>query len=795
MNDDWLFHYGELQQQPRKISKKALALGGYTAPLPNELGSRLPISEGGRNFLKLIAGGNETNGLKALTDTDLTSKLDDSWKKIDIPHDWQRDEPYVEDVNKAMTGSKPDSIGYYRKTFQLPKDDSDIFKTVINFEGVMGITDLWFNGAYLGRHNSGYSAFSYDISEMAHYGSEGTNVILLKVDKTSGSEGWWYEGAGLYRTVWLEQEASISLNRASAYIYTKKLTTSYAELGLECMVENNSENTQIIAPKIILDGQTMIQFEPQSINSLSSYTFKKSIKVTSPKLWSPENPQMYQAAFIIPNDEIDKKFGIRTFEYTTEGFFLNGTKYQLRGVCEHQDFAGVGIALNQDIVDYKVKLMKKMGVNAWRSTHHFASPELLQACDKYGVILINENRLLESTPWRINDLERAVKASRMHPSLAFWSIANEELSGNTAVGSRIAAKLVRTIKKYDFEHLIISAELLTPSGELNADYLENLDVLGVNYPEAEVMGPSAKRIKQRYPDLPMMSTENASYFSTRGVYQDNLEKSQCNNLGSYFSMVLPGIRKKGDPGLGGTAHPERTLQYMKENPYMGGVFLWTAFDYYGEPAPFGWPAISSQFGIADLCGFPKDYYYYYQANWTNKPMVHVMPSWNKKQIEIDDKGMTNVRAFSNAAELELFINHQSFGKQLVKDGQVNWHVQYQSGSLVVKAYQNNQEVASDSQYSNMELKNITCDKLFEGTTTNLYKISAFDDNDHLLSSANNEIKIQVENGRIIGVGNGNPIDHSLSGKTSVKLFNGLAMIIVSKTNESEPDINLKLIKF
>ena len=273
--------------------------------------------------------------------------------------------------------------------------------------------------------------------------------------------------------------------------------------------------------------------------------------------------------------------------------------------------------------------MKEMGVNAWRSAHHFASAELLEACDRFGILLMNENRLLESSPWRIQDLENMVKKSRMHASMAFWSVANEEVIGNTDLGSRVAKKLVRCIKQQNYESLVVSAELLNPDGIVNEDYLANYDVLGVNYPEADAMGPGAIKIKERYPERSIMSTESASYFSTRGIYKDDEEKCHCSNFGSLFSMILPGKRQPGDPGAGGTATPEKVLNYLSDHQYMGGVFLWTAFDYYGEPSPFGWPAISSQFGIADLCGFAKDYYYYYQAHWKKEPILHILPHWNE----------------------------------------------------------------------------------------------------------------------------------------------------------------------
>ena len=230
---------------------------------------------------------------------------------------------------------------------------------------------------------------------------------------------------------------------------------------------------------------------------------------------------------------------------------------------------------------------------------------------------------------------------------------------------------------------------------MDDDYLKNFDILGINYPEAGVMGSGADLIKESHPDLPMMSTENASYFSTRGIYKDDGDKCQCNNFGSMYSMVLPGKRNPGDPGVGGTARPEQVLAYLDSHKYMGGVFLWTGFDYFGEPSPFSWPGISSQFGIVDLCGFPKDYYYYYKAHWTKDAFVHLMPHWNAEGLEIED-GKTKVRAFSNQASAELFLNGQSLGKKVLSDCTADWDVEYAKGTLEVKAYDSfGKETAAD----------------------------------------------------------------------------------------------------
>ncbi|VDG22502.1 glycoside hydrolase family 2 TIM barrel-domain containing protein [Lactiplantibacillus mudanjiangensis] len=778
LNTQWQFHQGEIDQ-PYKTAKKAHALGGLTAALPAEAEQRVRPSAGGVHFLKLIAQGNLEDGLRNLAGTDLTSQLDETWKTVDLPHDWKVDLPYVNDPQNLMSGSKPDGVGYYRKVFTLADDLFQNNRLVLHFDGVMRMADVWLNGVYLAHNNSGYTAMDLDVTEMANYGNEGPNVVLVRVDTTTGPEGWWYEGAGIYKSVWLEQVPLTAIDTDSAYVYTKTLQDDQAQLGIEVTVENYHDAPIEVVPKVVI-GSQVVNLATGQIPAHQSQQFKQTLTLHKPRLWTPETPNLYQVTFTVADDQVTKQFGVHTFDYQADGFYLNHQLYELHGVCEHQDMAGVGVALDQDLVNYKVHQMKKMGVNAWRSAHHFASTELLTAADEQGLILINENRLLESSPWRIADLEKMVKRSRMHASVGFWSIANEEIIGNTSLGNRIAKRLVRAVKTLDHEHLVMSAELLNPQGEVDRAYLQNFDVLGVNYPEAGVMGAGAELIKQQYPELPMMSTENASYFSTRGVYRDNGDQCQCNNFGSMYSMVLPGKRQPGDPGVGGTAHPETVMAYLKAHSYMGGVFLWTAFDYFGEPSPFGWPGTGSQFGIADSCGFPKDYYYYYQAHWTTPWMVHVMPSWNKSALDLDDQDRVAIRAFSNAQTVELIINDKSYGRQTVQDCQVNWLVPYNAGELQVKAYQDGQLVAQDSQQTSGAVTDIKITPIYEGQNKILYELQGIDGHDQPVPTTNAQVVLTVGDGEIVGTGNGNPANTELASATQITLFNGKALVIVQK---------------
>ncbi|MFC6200341.1 glycoside hydrolase family 2 TIM barrel-domain containing protein [Lactiplantibacillus nangangensis] len=779
LNNDWRFHFGELTE-PKRTAKKSMAFGGLTAPLPNETGERVQPSAGGVNFLKLIAQGNIENGLRNLAGTDLESQLDASWEKVTLPHDWQMSRPYQNDPQNLMSGSKPAGVGYYRRTFTLSDEVIDRNRVILHFDGIMRMADVWLNGAYLGHNNSGYTAMDIDITEMAHYGAEGDNVILVRVDTTTGPEGWWYEGAGIYKPVWLEFLPLTYIDNDSIYAYTTELTANEAKIAYEFSIVNAHEQAVTVQPQVTIVDQT-VKLATTTVSALGQRTFKGEVTVDQPRCWTPETPNLTTIGVAIDQDQLQRQFGIHTFKYDENGFILNGQHYELHGVCEHQDMAGVGTALNQDLMDYKVSVMKKMGVNAWRSSHQFASEELLSACDRYGIILIDENRLLETTPWRLADLQKMVKRSRLHAAIAFWSIANEEIIGNTALGGRMAKKLVQTIKGLDREHLIISAELLSPAGTVDEDYLANLDVLGVNYPEAGVMGAGAEIIKQQHPHLPMMSTENASYFSTRGAYQDDADHCQANNFGSMYSMVLPGKRQPGDPGVGGTARPETVMAYLKAHPYMGGVFLWTAMDYFGEPSPFGWPAISSQFGITDTGGLPKDYYYYYQAHWTTKPMVHVMPHWNQAGLALTAAGDVAVRAFSNAETVELFVNDHSYGRQTVVDCEANWQVPYAAGTLKVVALDHDEVVATDQRVTSEVATETVVEPLFNGKTTEIYRVKALDVKHHLAPMANGQLQVSVTGGQVLGLGNGNPADQDNQGRQQIHLFNGYAVVIVHKT--------------
>lgn len=790
LNQDWKFSL-ETIPTPLKIAKKAGAIGGLTQRIREDFTERLEIGAGGHHFLNLISQGQPAVGIQHLAGMDLTTKETDfHWQTVNVPHDWLADQPFVNRPELLMSGSKEPGIGYYRKCFSLELAAEKKQQVTLRFEGIMGIANLWLNGIFLGEHFSGYSEWELDVTELIHYAGEGENVLLLQVDTTQGAEGWWYDGAGLYRNVSLLLTPKLTLDYDFAYVYTKELTANgaMARLGSEIKVVNHLEQEQHFSLDIQVADQIQ-RFTDVKVAPLGECILTPTFTLHDPQLWSPETPSLYQLEVILSQGTTDQKklvesltkpFGIRTFAYDEAGFYLNGAPYELKGVCEHQDFAGVGTALTRDIVAFKLEKIKAMGANAYRSAHHFASRDLLELCDEMGVLVMNENRLLESSPWRMNDLKDMVLKSRMNASLAFWSIANEEVIGNTLFAQRMATRLCNLVRSLDYEHLLVSAELLNPDGIIDEEYIKIFDVLGVNYPEAGVMGAGLAKIKAHQPQQPLMCTENASYFSTRGIYRDNAELCQTNNFGSLYSMILPGKRQPGDPGVGGTAHPEEVMDFYASHPFMGGVFLWTAFDYAGEPSPFAWPAISSQFGILDRCGFEKDYFYYYQAKWRKDPVVHLMPHWNQAGLTFDDANQTEIRVFSNCEEVEAFLNGRSLGRQKCGPHSNHWWTAFEAGELLVKGYQNGSEVARDYAVTGGDAVAVTTEVLFSGDQIELIACQTVDAKGQPTPLAAEEITVSVSNGRVLALANGNPADHEQQNSETIRTFSGKALVVVEK---------------
>ncbi|OCT16717.1 hypothetical protein A8709_08615 [Paenibacillus pectinilyticus] len=783
-NGNWLFHMGELEHQVQKVTEKTGTCGG-ASNLTEEEGFvyKLPL-----HVAKVIGTDNGNSWYN------IAKNLEGKWDNIEVPHDWKIRQDYEAPGQKtgfifskdSSKGYLPDGVGYYRKKFSLPKEALEK-RIIIEFEGVMRDSIVWVNGCYIGSHLSGYTGFAYDISEYLFYGDEGENVILVKTDSTY-KEGWWAEGAGIYRDVWMYQLDPVHVKRHGTFVYCKDITESKANVIIETEIENTLTSDCSVTVRQTLiskDNKKLHQHEKElSLVFLGEGKISFDMTVENPILWNLENPYLYRMLTeIVKNDVLvdnyETLFGIREIQYTSQGLVVNGKSIELKGVCEHQDFAGVGIALTPDIIDYKLTRIKEMGANAYRSAHHPATDYLLQACDRMGILVLNENRRFEVTPQGLSDLEDLIKGSRNHPSVFMWSLENEELITMLPPGKRILKALVVQAKKLDPTRLFTIAGQFAKGDE---EYESIPEVIGINYDDG-----NAKARLEKYPDSLVMASEDASYVSTRGIYKDNRKLGLCDSYdsGKYYAKLAQSEDSEISTGsLGGAVSNSNLVycwnNYKNEVPALGGVFIWTAFDYRGETFPWHWPTINSQYGAMDMCGFAKDVYYYWQSVWQDTPMVHVLPHWNWQGKEGQN---IFVNIYSNCEEVELFINNESQGRQKHTKGLItNWDAIYTPGEIKVIAYKDGKAVAEDRRVTAGEPHAIRLSKIYNGKNEDLFKAEVIDKSGVVCPTADNHIQFSVENGEIIGVGNGNPASHESDIADHRKAFNGLALVIVRKSS-------------
>ena len=588
------------------------------------------------------------------------------WKEVNLPHDWVVEGTFVHDntlgSQPAANGYLPTGIGFYRKEFEIPESDKGK-KISIEFDGIFRNSTVWVNGHLLGNHQSGYTPSNYDLTDILRYGNEGKNAILVKVD-ASEYEGWWYEGGGIYRHVWLIKTDRLHVARFGTYVTTPAISDAEAIVCISTTLKNEYKTgknitlvSKIIDKKgIVLDTETA----SQSIPPLAEAEITQTGSIQRPMLWSPETPNLYKVLTeVFENgniiDTYETTFGVRTVEINKNGVFLNGKLYPVKGTCNHQDFAGIGVALPDKINWYKLKLLKEMGSNGYRCSHHPPTPELLDMCDSMGFMVVDENRHLSSSEEGIKDLTTMLYRDRNHPSIFMWCMENEEWIQGTVMGTRILETLVQTTHKIDPTRPVTAA---MNHGRNDGGYSDVLDVVGYNYGDKQL---AYVKDREKYPDRVMFCTEGTSFVSTRGEYENNWEKGYTSN-----SVIW-----KPDWG----PYPGEDWADIVKYPYLGGLFVWTGFDYRGEPTPFWWPCVSSHFGIMDICGFPKDGYYAYKAAWTNEPVVHIFPHWNWPGKEGDS---IKVHCYTNCEEVELFLNGKSQGKKKAEPLQEAYLVAYLS---------------------------------------------------------------------------------------------------------------------
>ena len=677
---------------------------------------------------------------------------DRTWRKIDLPHDWAIEMPFDPEGShshgyKAVGPRFPqNSVGWYRKTIEIP--ESDLGKKIyVTFDGIFRDADVFINGFFLGNEPSGYLEQQYDVTDYLNYGDK--NYLVVRVD-ASMEEGWFYEGAGIYRHVWLEKKQPLHFVNHGVWINPQKVDGNWT-VQLQTEVTNQSREPRSFKIHYTIsdaDGNTVMELDTETV-SLNAGAISTDASILAlkadPRLWDLDDPYLYtlKADIVCEQhghtaDTFQDAFGFRTAEWDPDkGFFLNGKPVKLVGSNNHQDHAGVGAAMPDSLQDWRIRQLQKMGNNIYRASHNPMTPELLDSCDRLGMLVIDETRLMGINDYHLSQLTRMVRRDRNHPSIILWSLGNEEwgIEGNIK-GARIAQTM------QDYCHRLDPTRYTTAaiSGGWGG-ISHTIQVAGVNY-----IGQADPDNKQHidYPEQIILGTEETTTQQTRGIYSRDDER--C------FLPPLEDGSSKGNCEVG--------WRYYAERDWGAGVIFWTGFDYRGEPTPFAYPAICSQFGILDTCGFPKDSFYYLKSWWTDEPVLHLFPHWNWQGREGE---IIEVRLHSNCETAELFLNDKSLGTQTMqRNGHLAWDVPYQPGKLrVVGTWADGSErtsVISTTGEAHHIVLSVDRDQLTpDRNEVAMVTVKVVEEKGRGVPGSENEISFELEGvGKILGVGNGNP---------------------------------------
>ncbi|MCW4469905.1 DUF4982 domain-containing protein [Flavobacterium sp. MFBS3-15] len=672
---------------------------------------------------------------------------DRAWRLLDLPHDWAVEQPFSEKgspshgFKAAGKGFPQKSIGWYRKKVTIPQ--ADLGRIIsLQFDGVYRNCKVWFNGHFLGTWESGYLGFQHDVSAYVNYGGE--NTIAVRVD-ASMEEGWYYEGAGIYRHVHLLKTNPLHVAQNGTYI-TSDVKNGFADVTAQVTIENKGNYTgaiEIVRTAYDADGKEVASATEKGSapGFYQKGVFTSALKINGPKLWDVDTPNLYRMVTQVRQegrvvDSYETAFGIRSIRFDAEeGFFLNGKPLKLKGTNNHQDHAGVGTALPDGLQYFRIQKLKEMGSNAYRCSHHPPTPELLEACDRLGMLVIDETRLMGINDYHLGAVRQMIERDRNHPSVFCWSVGNEEwkIEGNIT-GERI------THIMQDFARSIDPTRPVTVgiSSGFRSGISSMVGVMGYNY-----MGNGdIDAHRRQFPNQPGMGTEEGSTFATRGIYFDDEAKHYKS---AYDRKPRPTFYSI-----------EEGWKFYAERSYLAGMFIWTGFDYRGEPTPYGWPSVNSYFGMMDMCGFPKDNVYYLKSWWGNEPVLHIIPHWNWQGMESKE---IDVWVHSNCDEVELFLNKKSLGKKrMEKLGHLEWKIAYQPGTLEAIGYKGGKILLKDTQKSTGAPSKIILaeSKIPHVKDLKVLTVSVTDKNGLHVPNANNEISFSVKGGKIIGVGNGDP---------------------------------------
>lgn len=735
---------------------------------------------------------------------------DAQWRLLDLPHDWSIEQPF--DLNAPsgwQGGYLPGGIGWYRKTFQWKKQAGT--QVMIQFDGVYMNSEVWVNGHYLGKRPYGYISFEYNITP---YLKSGKNVIAVRADNSKLPSGRWYTGSGIYRHVWLRTTSDVYIPQWGTYITTPTITPQSAQVHIETEIRNNRSTAQSITLQTDIFSPQGKRVHTQSDRiqlDTGLTTLPQRIVLSNPQYWSPETPKVYRAVHRIIRPGIKEEvyvthFGVRTITVNaTDGFVLNGKRIKLNGVCNHHDAGPVGAAVPEDMLVRRLKLLKEMGANAIRTTHNPAAPELYTICDTLGLMVLDEafdgwdkpkaayDYGLYFKEWWKKDLTDFIKRDRNHPSIIMWSIGNEVPKFDIAMQKQ----LVDVVKALDSTRPITQAR----SGENSY-----VDVAGLNG-EGEMPGVLEK-YHQQHPNTPLLGTEITHTLQTRGVYYSRTSYRTRDFPAPWEDGVkwedfqskvftIPDLSEKEvfkkDSRFYQSSYDNAIVrigvrdQHRRTEafPYFIGTFRWTGFDYLGEATIQ--PARTANFGILDLCGFPKDHYYLYQSLWSSSPMVHLLPHWTHPGMEGVE---IPVVAYTNASEVELLLNNRSLGtKKMGAEGQLVWKVPYTPGTLQAIARKDGKVVATNSVTTAgaAAALRLLADKetvIANKRSVIHVEVQITDSKGVMVPEANHLVNFQLTGpGQIIGVENGDIADFAPMKAKERKAFKGKCLVLIQTTDQ------------
>jgi beta-galactosidase len=732
-----------------------------------------------------------------------------NWRKLNLPHDWSIELPFDSTSPTGNGGGAlRGGIGWYKKTFSLPESINGK-KVFIDFDGVYMNSAVYINNKLLGIRPNGYISFRYDVTPYLKFGNV-KNILLVKVNNDKQPNSRWYSGSGIYRNVWVTVCDPVHIAQWGTYVTTQEVTKEKATVKLQTSVANESnvsKNFTLINSVYNAGGKIVKETKSlKTIAANSVLNIDEQFQMIHPQLWSVENPYLYKiVSKIIFNgklsDEYTTPLGLRSFHFDAQnGFSLNGKSMKIRGVCEHHDLGCLGTALNITALRRQLRMLKEMGVNAIRTSHNPPAPEFLELSDKMGFIIMDETFDMwkkEKNPydyhlywdeWHKKDLEDQILRDRNHPSVFIWSVGNEipqqRGSNSDTSGKAILRELYSIVKKLDNRPVVTANDFVDSKNQLLQT--DAYDIIGYNYHHRN--WDSAQLM---WGNKPFIATESTSALQTRGSY-DMLSDSIRRWPYSWENAF-----KEGNADLTCSAYDncsapwgsthEESLKIMEKRPHVSGMFIWTGFDYIGEPTPYPWPARSSYFGIIDLAGFPKDAFYLYQSIWTNKPVLHLFPHWNWQLGQTIDMWAY----YNNADEVELFINGKSQGikKKTGDDLHVMWRVLYEPGTVKVVSRKKGKIVLTKEIKTAGDpykiILSIDTNELVANSDGLAFVIAKIVDKDgNFVPYANNSISFSVDGGAsFVATDNGHQTDLSSFQSTQKKAWNGLCLAVIKAGNK------------